>query len=64
MSIVLEAHGIRKQFPGVLANDDVSFDLKKGEISRYCWAKDWGREIYPDEWCCTVFTNRTAAKFA
>ncbi len=32
MSIVLEAHGIRKQFPGVLANDDVSFDLKKGEI--------------------------------
>src|SRR3972149_1290036 len=31
-NIVLEAKGITKQFPGVLANDNVNFDLRKGEI--------------------------------
>jgi simple sugar transport system ATP-binding protein len=31
-NIVLEAKGITKQFPGVLANDQVNFDLRKGEI--------------------------------
>jgi ABC-type uncharacterized transport system ATPase subunit len=30
--IVLEAKNITKKFPGVLANDAVSFDLRKGEI--------------------------------
>src|SRR5512133_1213024 len=30
--IVLEAKGITKKFPGVLANDNVQFDLRKGEI--------------------------------
>lgn len=30
--IVLEARGITKQFPGVLANDHVDFDLRKGEV--------------------------------
>lgn len=30
--IVLEAKGITKQFPGVLANDHVDFDLRAGEI--------------------------------
>jgi len=29
---VLELRGITKQFPGVLANDDVDFDLGRGEI--------------------------------
>jgi simple sugar transport system ATP-binding protein len=31
-TIVLEAKNITKQFPGVLANDKVNFDLRKGEI--------------------------------
>jgi ABC-type uncharacterized transport system ATPase subunit len=31
-SIVLQATGINKRFPGVLANDDVSFDLHMGEV--------------------------------
>jgi general nucleoside transport system ATP-binding protein len=31
-TIVLEAKGITKQFPGVLANDGVNFDLRKGEV--------------------------------
>ena len=31
-NIVLEAKNITKQFPGVLANDHVNFDLRKGEI--------------------------------
>lgn len=30
--IVLDAKGITKKFPGVLANDDVNFDLRQGEI--------------------------------
>jgi len=30
--IVLEARGITKQFPGVLANDHVDFDLREGEV--------------------------------
>ena len=29
---VLEMRGIVKQFPGVIANDDVSFDLVRGEV--------------------------------
>jgi len=31
-SLILEAKGITKKFPGVLANDHVDFDLRKGEI--------------------------------
>lgn len=30
--VVLEAKGLSKRFPGVLANDRVDFDLRKGEI--------------------------------
>jgi len=30
--IVVEMHGITKRFPGVLANDKVDFDLRRGEI--------------------------------
>src|SRR2546429_5208714 len=29
---VLELHGITKRFPGVLANDHVDFDLRRGEV--------------------------------
>ncbi len=32
MTVALQAHGITKRFPGVLANDHVDFDLKRGEI--------------------------------
>ncbi len=32
MTLALQATGITKRFPGVLANDHVSFDLNKGEI--------------------------------
>jgi nucleoside ABC transporter ATP-binding protein len=31
-NIVLEGKNLTKQFPGVLANDNVNFDLRKGEI--------------------------------
>ena len=30
--LVLEMRGIRKEFPGTVANDDVSFDLRRGEV--------------------------------
>lgn len=32
MNIVLETQGITKQFPGVLANNNIHFDLREGEI--------------------------------
>jgi ABC-type uncharacterized transport system ATPase subunit len=31
-SVVVELLGIRKQFPGVLANDDISLQIRQGEI--------------------------------
>jgi general nucleoside transport system ATP-binding protein len=30
--LVLEMRGIRKEFPGVLANDDVDLDVRRGEV--------------------------------
>jgi simple sugar transport system ATP-binding protein len=30
--VVLEMRGIRKEFPGVVANDDVNFQLRQGEV--------------------------------
>jgi general nucleoside transport system ATP-binding protein len=30
--LVLEMRGIRKEFPGIVANDDVDFDVRKGEV--------------------------------
>jgi ABC-type uncharacterized transport system ATPase subunit len=30
--LVLEMRGIRKEFPGVVANDDVSLDVQRGEV--------------------------------
>jgi ABC-type uncharacterized transport system ATPase subunit len=30
--LVLEMRGIRKEFPGILANDDVSLDVRRGEV--------------------------------
>jgi general nucleoside transport system ATP-binding protein len=30
--LVLEMRGIRKEFPGVIANDEVSFDVRRGEV--------------------------------
>src|SRR5919109_434089 len=30
--VVLELRGITKQFPGVLANDHVDFDLRRGDV--------------------------------
>jgi general nucleoside transport system ATP-binding protein len=30
--LVLEMRGIRKEFPGIVANDDVSLDIRRGEV--------------------------------
>src|SRR5205085_8658416 len=30
--VVLEMRGIRKEFPGVVANDHVSLDIRRGEV--------------------------------
>jgi general nucleoside transport system ATP-binding protein len=30
--LVLEMRGIRKEFPGVVANDDISFEVRRGEV--------------------------------
>jgi putative multiple sugar transport system ATP-binding protein len=31
-NVILEVHGVSKSFPGVKALDQVSFDLRKGEV--------------------------------
>ena len=31
-SVVLEMRGITKRFPGIVANDDIGFDLREGEV--------------------------------
>ena len=31
-NLALDIRNVTKRFPGVLANDNVSFDLRKGEI--------------------------------
>ena len=31
-SVVLEMRGIRKEFPGIVANDDVDLDVRRGEV--------------------------------
>ena len=30
--LVLEMRGIRKEFPGIVANDDVDLDVRRGEV--------------------------------
>jgi ABC-type uncharacterized transport system ATPase subunit len=30
--VVLEMKGIRKEFPGIVANDDVNLDIRRGEV--------------------------------
>ena len=32
MENVVEMRSIRKQFPGILANDDITLELRKGEV--------------------------------
>ena len=32
MDYIIEMCGITKEFPGIIANDDVTLQLKKGEI--------------------------------
>ena len=32
MDYIIEMNGIRKEFPGIVANDDVTINLKKGEV--------------------------------
>ena len=36
--VLLQMDGISKSFPGVKANDEVSFQINSGEITHY-WAK-------------------------
>ncbi len=30
--LVLEMRGVRKEFPGTVANDDVDLDVRRGEV--------------------------------
>lgn len=44
----IEMLNITKKFPGIIANDNITLQLKKGEISCAAWRK-WGRQINIDE---------------
>ena len=33
---ILQIRNIRKVYPGVIALDDISFDIKKGVLSLHC----------------------------
>ena len=35
---IIEMLNIRKEFPGIVANDDITLQLRRGE-STHCWAK-------------------------
>ena len=37
MENIIEMLNIRKVFPGVIANDDITLELRRGEI--HAWAK-------------------------
>src|SRR5215203_230810 len=67
INIILDAKGITKKFPGVLANDHVDFDLKKGEIHALLGENGAGKSTlmnvlyglyHPDEGEVTVAGNR------
>jgi len=66
-NIILDAKGITKKFPGVLANDHVDFDLRKGEIHALLGENGAGKSTlmnilyglyHPDEGEVTVSGNR------
>ena len=42
MSYVVEMLNIRKEFPGIVANDNVTLQLKRGEDS-CSFRRKWGR---------------------
>ena len=39
MDYIIEMCGITKEFPGIIANDDVTLQLKKGRDPCAFWAK-------------------------
>jgi len=49
---VLEVKGLKKEFPGVIALDDVDFDLKKGEIHAICGENGAGKSTF-----CNIITG-------
>lgn len=39
MEYVIEMLNIRKEFPGIVANDNINLQVKKGEIHAVCSVK-------------------------
>ncbi len=45
----MEMRHITKRFPGIVANDDVSIQIQRGEVMR-CWAKKRRRKEHAHEY--------------
>ena len=46
---IVEMKHITKRFPGIVANDDVTIQIKKGEIFALS-GREWCRKIHLDEY--------------
>ena len=58
---LLEMRGITKRFPGVVADDRVDFDVRRGEVHTLV-RRERRRQEHADDACSTGCTSRTRAR--
>jgi ABC-type uncharacterized transport system ATPase subunit len=63
MTLALQAIGITKRFPGVLANEHVNFSLERGEIHALLGENGAGKSMLINILSCMAFINQMKRKF-